>query len=258
MSEDMKIADYLAQGGVLTSPDNAPPRYRAELLRMMASFVDSELAGAAGFADVINQGPGVKERIAAARIVMEKTNHADLVLRLMGEFGTNTDKYANQHPWTKRLARNAPVDAKRSDLDMRLAVFNYPLEGWIDAVVMNFLMGKAVGVQLAEYATISYQPLAEVIRKIIPREAHHAELAAEGLAKLRDDSEQDAKISGSIAYWWPRVVSSFGNGSSKRFDSLRSMGLRKFTNAELRNRWNHVATETLDNLNIAIPQTEQN
>jgi ring-1,2-phenylacetyl-CoA epoxidase subunit PaaA len=36
------------------------------LLRLMASFVDSELAGSAGFADTINDAPGIKSRIAAA------------------------------------------------------------------------------------------------------------------------------------------------------------------------------------------------
>lgn len=75
MSETMSIEEYLRQGGVLTSPDNAPPRYRGEVLRLMASFVDSELAGAAGFADIINDAPGIKERIATARIVLEKTDH---------------------------------------------------------------------------------------------------------------------------------------------------------------------------------------
>lgn len=44
MTQTMNLDDYLAQGGVLTSPDNAPPRYRGELLRLMSSFVDSELA----------------------------------------------------------------------------------------------------------------------------------------------------------------------------------------------------------------------
>ena len=38
---EMKIEDYLAQGGVLTNPANVPPRYRAELMKLMASFVDS-------------------------------------------------------------------------------------------------------------------------------------------------------------------------------------------------------------------------
>ena len=44
-TETMPIEDYLDQGGVLTSPVNAPARYRGELLRLMATFVDSELAG---------------------------------------------------------------------------------------------------------------------------------------------------------------------------------------------------------------------
>ena len=78
MSDTMTIEDYLAQGGVLTSPANAPARYRGELLRLMATFVDSELAASAGFADAINASPGITARIAAARITLEKADHADV------------------------------------------------------------------------------------------------------------------------------------------------------------------------------------
>ena len=180
----MTIEDYLAQGGVLTSPANVPPRYRAELMKLMASFVDSELAGAAGFADIINQGPGIKERIAAARIVLEKTDHADKVLAIMGDFGADTARYANHHPWAARLDRDADIGARRGEHDMRLAVFNYPLAGWGDAVVMNLLMGRAVVVQLGDMQMVSYQPLAEAFRAIAPVELRHAELAEEGLARL--------------------------------------------------------------------------
>ena len=38
MSEAMTIEDYLAAGGLLTAPDNAPPRYRGELMRLMAQL----------------------------------------------------------------------------------------------------------------------------------------------------------------------------------------------------------------------------
>ena len=65
MTETMNIEDYLSQGGVLTSPGNVPARYRGELMRLMGSFVDSELAASAGFAGSINFAPGIKERIAA-------------------------------------------------------------------------------------------------------------------------------------------------------------------------------------------------
>ena len=251
----MKLEDYLAQGGILTSPANVTPRYRAELMRMMASFVDSELAGAAGFADIINQGPGVKERIAAARIVLEKTDHADQILTLMGEFGANTDRYATHHPWTDRLDRDAPVGTERSSKDMRLAVFNYPITDWNDAVVMNLLMGLAVGIQMPEFAMISYQPMAEVIRRIAPVEAHHTELAAEGVAKLVADGKS-AALQESVDYWAPRVALSFGSEKSSRFDTLRSMGLRHRENSELRARWNSEAKAVLTKLGLNFPKND--
>lgn len=253
MTEEMKISDYLAQGGRLTNPANVPTRYRAELMRMMATFVDSELAGAAGFADVINRGPGIKERIAAAKIVLEKTDNADKVLRLMGEFGANTERYANHHPWTDRLPRDTEPGSTRSAHDMRLSVLNYPLEGWADAVVMNLLMGLAVDVQLGEYVGSSYQPFAEAIREVAPRERHHTELAREGVEKLLEDGKRD-EIEEAFAYWWPRVRESFGAGSTGRHEALKEMGLRKNTNAELQERWIARAGDVLEGLGLAAPE----
>ena len=253
MSEQMSIERYLAAGGVLTSPDNATPRYRAELMKLMATFVDSELAGAAGFADIINQAPGIKERIAAAKIVLEKNDHAFRVLKLMGEFGANTEQYATHHPWTARLDRTADIGATRSDHDMRLAVFNYPLEGWTDAVTMNLLMGRAVTVQLAELQMVSYQPLAEQFRSIAPREARHAELAEEGLRSLLSDGETRTAVQAAIDYWWPRVGASFGTSESSKFEFLKTFGLRKTPNVELRTRWEAEAQSILEELGLKHP-----
>ena len=241
MSDEMSIGSYLSQGGVLSNPSNVPPRYRAELLKLMAIFVDSELAGAAGFADVINTGPGIKERIAAAKIVMEKTDNADRVLSLMGEFGADTQRYVTHHPWTARLDRDADIGTKRGDHDMRLAVFNYPIEGWVDAVVMNLLQGLAVTVQLDELQHVSYQPLAEAFREIRAVEAHHVELAEEGLERIANDPQAQA----SAEYWWPRAASSFGADTSPRFEALKEMGLRRVPNGELRAAWAEAARAAL-------------
>ncbi|MDX2484357.1 MAG: phenylacetate-CoA oxygenase subunit PaaI [Pseudodonghicola sp.] len=251
MAEDMSIASYLAQGGVLSNPANVPPRYRAELMKLMATFVDSELAGAAGFADIINEGPGIKERIAAAKIVLEKTDNADRVLRIMGDFGADTDRYATHHPWAARLERGADIGTARTEHDMRLAVFNYPLEGWADAVVMNLLMGRAVAVQMAEFSMVSYQPLAEAFRAIAPIEARHAELAEEGVIKLMEHG--NTVLQDSVNYWWPRVAASFGSTTSTKAESLKAMGLRRSTNAELKARWEAEAGTVLTRLGVTVP-----
>lgn len=237
MSETMSVEAYLEQGGVLTSPDNAPPRYRGELLRLMATFVDSELAGSAGFADTINAAPGIKERIAAARIVLEKTDHAERVLRVMGSFGADTARYAVHHPWAARVARNADLGATRHGGDMRLSVFHYPLQGWIDAVVFNVLMGKAVGVQLREFARISYAPLAEEFHAIAPREARHTELGLEGLRNILATDSGRAAAREAVAFWRPRVAASFGVSGSQRFETLKRFGLRHRRNEDLLADW---------------------
>ncbi|WP_068110824.1 Phenylacetic acid catabolic protein [Tropicimonas marinistellae] len=250
---EMSIESYLAQGGVLTSPGNVPPRYRAELMRLMATFVDSELAGAAGFADIINEGPGITERIAASRIVLEKLDHAERVLKIMGEFGANTDRYANHHPWTARLERDAEVGATRSEHDMRLSVFNYPLQGWADAVAMNLLMGKAVSIQLVEFSLVSYQPLAEAFRAIAPGETRHAELAEEGLSKLAAEDGAKESLQASVNYWWPRVADSFGGDKSARAETLAAFGLRRSSNTALRARWEAEADSALGRVGLARP-----
>ncbi len=237
MTEDMRIDDYLAQGGKLSSPGNASARYRGELMRLMATFVDSELAGAAGFAGCINDGPGIKERIAAARIVLEKLDHAERVLRIMGEFGADTGRYVAHHPWTARLERVADIGASRHGDDMRLNVFHYPIEGWTDAVVMNVLMGRATMIQLDEFAQVSYQPLGEAFRAILPRETRHAELGEEGLRKIVADMDERGAAQASVDYWYPRVAASFGAAGSARFDALSRFGLRHIPNEDLLERW---------------------
>lgn len=251
MSDELELDEYLSRGGKLSSPDNAPPRYRGELMRMMATFVDSEMAGAAGFADIVNAGPGIKERIAASRIVFEKLVNADRVLRIMGEFGADTARYVNHHPWAARLPRAADIGATRRQGDMRLSVFHYPIEGWTDAVVMNVLMGRATVIQLDEFAQGSYQPLAEAFRAILPTEIRHAELGLEGLRMLVLSAEEREVARASAAYWHPRVAASFGSAGSKRYETLRRFGLRHTPNDVLAEQWRAEIAELFDELGIA-------
>lgn len=248
-TETMPLADYLARGGKLTSPGNVPPRYRAELLRLMSSFVDSELAGSAGFADAINWAPGIRERIAASRITMEKADHAGRVLDLMEDFGTDKAKYNEAHDWAARGPREAHHDARRQGGDMRLSVFHYPLTGWVDALVMNVLMGVATAHAVGELSRCSYQPLAEVLRDILPREKHHMELGLEGLEKaVKDGARADAAA--SLDYWTGRVAETFGPAQSKSFERLKAMGLRHNDNETLRQAWRAEVGDMLASLGL--------
>lgn len=250
MTDTMSIDDYLEQGGKLTSPDNVPPRYRGELLRLMSSFVDSELAGSAGFAGAVNWAPGIKERIAASRITLEKADHAERVLDLMADFGTDKSRYNSAHDWAARVPRDAELDPRRQGGDMRLSVFHYPLAGWADAVVMNVLMGLATDAQLSELSRCSYAPLAEVLRGIAPRERRHTELGLEGLERLAENEDGREEAKSSVAYWYPRVTETFGQAKSQRFEKQRRMGLRHETNEALQAEWRALADAHLSRLKL--------
>lgn len=246
------VMAYLAQGGVLTSPANAPPRYRAEVMKIMAVFVDSELAAAAGFADTINAAPGLRARIAAAKIVLEKTRHAEIVLALMGEFGADTARYATGHPWAARLPRDTPPGTARSVHDMRLSVFDYPLDGWTDAVAMHLVMGHAVAVQLSDLAAVSYQPLARAFADLAPVEANHLRLAREGIAEIRK-REGTAAIRSALAYWRPRVAAMFGTDDPDRLALLQALGLRHRSGPAQREAWDRALSADLHDLAITPP-----
>jgi ring-1,2-phenylacetyl-CoA epoxidase subunit PaaA len=250
MSDTMNIDDYLARGGVLTAPGNVPARYRGELMRLMASFVDSELAASAGFAGSINFAPGIKERIAASRITLEKADHAERVLTVMGDFGTDARRYQESHDWAARIDRDSDAGGARRDGDMRLSVFHYPITGWVDAVAMNVLQGLATGVQMGELTRISYAPLAEVFRAIAPREARHAELGLEGLARIVETDAGRAQARDSLAYWRPRVAAGFGVANSARYATQARFGLRHETNEALLARWKSVVRDQLAPLGL--------
>lgn len=248
MSDKMNIEEYLAQGGVLSSPENAPARYRGELMRMMSAFVDSELAASAGFAASINFSPSIKARITASRITLEKADHAQRVLEIMRNFGTDVTRY-EQHDWAARLPRDNDLHTARQLDDMRLSVFYYPLINWTDAVVMNVLQGLAAELQIEELTRVSYAPLAEVLREIASCEKRHVELGLEGLVQLvkKDSHEQ---IQQSIDYWFPRVAAGFGQVNSSRYAVLERLGLRHESNTELLQRWKHRVNERLQELGI--------
>lgn len=232
----------------------APANYRNELLRLVVVFADSELAGAAGFCPFINRGPGVRERIVAARIVTEKYVHAEMALTLLEPFGVNPSLYVQSHAWDSRLDRHVDLGTRRIGGDKRLNVFHYPLEGWEDAIVFNMLMGSATAVQLAEMAQCSYTPLAKAITLILPREMKHAQLGESGVRQAIERSGSKAAVQAAVNYWYPRVAATFGRVDSEHAATYIQYGLRRRSSAQMLGDWKKQSATTLKHINITVPR----
>jgi 1,2-phenylacetyl-CoA epoxidase catalytic subunit len=234
---DRALAERIAAGETLADPGELTPGYRGELIRLMVVLVDSELAGAAGLADLVNAAPTLEDRVLAARIVGEKFAHAGRVLALLAPFGVNPDLYLAEHAWSGRVDRSANLGSRRIGGDKRLNVFHYPLHGWIDALVFELLMGTASVVQLGDQSSSSYRPFAEALAEIIAGEARHARQGEVALGRVIERSGALTRPQAAVAYWQPRVEASFGRPESERLALYRAYGLRRRANAELLEEW---------------------
>lgn len=254
VTTDAEVTDRIAQGETLADASQVSAGYRAELMRVLAVFVDSELAGTAGLVPFINSAPGLRERATAARIVAEKFDHASQVLEIMEPFGINPTLYVRAHCWASRLDREVDLGNRRVGGDKRLNVFHSPLEGWLDAVTMNMLMGTAVAVQLEDLAQCSYAPLRAIMPDIAAREAAHARAGETGLEQAIDRQRSTTAAQSAVDYWFPRVARTFGREDSAHFERYRQFGLRRHTNAELLSRWEADIHPRLAALRLSPPR----
>jgi len=252
--DDKALIDRINKGEKIQRGEQLPASYRAELMRLMVVFVDSQLAGAAGFANVINHGPGLRERRTAAQIVADRFDHAEKVLELLKDFNVKPRLYVSSHAWASRLDRTVDLGSRRINGDKRLNVFHYPLEGWIDALVLNVLMGTASNIQLGELRQSSYAPLAEVMVEIINSEKSHVE---KGLKGLKNSLNHDgaAAAQAAVNYWYPRVTATFGRSESEHNERVKQFGLMKQTNDSRQVDWENQVSKLLADLGLNTPKS---
>lgn len=251
---DNNLLQRITNGEKIGREENLPAAYRTELLRLMTVYVDSQLAGAAGFAEMINQGPGLKERRTAASIVADRFDRAEQMLELMQDFGINPRLYVTSHPWSARLDRCIDLGDRRVGGDKRLNVFHYPIEGWIDALVLNTLMGIASAIQLNDLRNASYKPLAQIMESIVESERSHASMGEIGLRyALQFSSKAMAQV--SIDYWYPKVAATFGRGESDHSQRLVDFGLLSGTPEQRLNQWQQEIRELLERSGLQQPES---
>ncbi len=251
--QEKDLIARIARGEKIAGGEALPPGFRSELMRLMVVFADSELAGAAGFCPFVNRGPGLRERIIAAKIVAEKYVHAEMVLSLLQPFGVNPQLYVRSHAWDARLDRDLDLGTRRIGGDKRLNVFHYPLEGWEDAVVFNMLMGSATAIQLAEMEGCSYAPLAAAITHILPREREHSALGETGTRQAIERSGRKSSVKAAIDYWYPRVQATFGRIESDHAKQYIDFGLRRRDNAGMLADWTAQMSAAGKRLGVGMP-----
>lgn len=251
--DEQNLIEHIASGGRIEGPDDMSVAYRGEIVRVMSVLVDSGLAAAAGFADAVNRAPSLPERQAMVRIVGVKLGHAGTLLELLRPFGVVPDLYLRTHPWQARIGRDIDLGLRRIPGDKRLNVFHYPLQSWHDALLVNWLVGASLAIQLGDLADGSYRPLAGAIDGMAGAEEELAGLSEDFLRQAIQRDGRPTPAQAALDYWYARAAATFGHRESERFALYRRYGLRREPNDVLLGRWRTLIDPRLAALGLMVP-----
>ena len=197
-----------------------------------------------------NYAKWLHEDLRLRKAIAKKFGHAGTVLELLVPFGVDPDLYMVEHAWDARVDRSADLGYRRIGGDKRLNVFHYPLQGWLDSLVFVLLMGGASVIQLIDQVASSYKPFAGALASIVAREARHARQSERALELVIERSGNRTRPQAAVAYWWPRVVASFGHADSERMALYAAYGLRRRGNGELLEQWREETVKRLRALGL--------
>jgi ring-1,2-phenylacetyl-CoA epoxidase subunit PaaA len=177
--------------------------------------VRNELAGASVFDEpAIALAPGPREKWLACRIAMEEYGHHLKFARLAAELGLHDP-----------MARPA------------LSVFDYPLDTWLQFVVLKAIVDLAEVVLMEELTEASYLPLRRLATQLLPEERFHVAFGKAHAKELAGDARRRGEVEEAAADLVRFTLPFFGRSRSANNQLFRRWGVKRWTNDESRARF---------------------
>jgi len=218
------------------------PEYQSLLKRVLAIQADCEIGGPHLYVENIMPGAPTKaDQLMVAKTAAEELDHYRKIARLAGDIGEDVS-YVLSWPNQRRY-----VEAFRGNIS-----------SWEDFAIFGFLIDRVGRYQLEEFMNCSYQPLAEILPKIIQEEVGHvgyggskaAELAAKG-----DESRE--RLQKALDYWYAKALDMFGRSGSVRSERYRFWGLKRRSNEQARSEYIAEVKPLIEKLGLQVPEVGQ-
>lgn len=248
--DDNRLVESIAGGALIENWQETTGRFRELATGIILQFADSEMAGAAGFANFINKSPSIDDRINISRMVTEKMSMAKDAYGVLDGLNFNAARYVNGHCFDSRVLRDSFLGFTRSSADKRLNALLYPLENFEDMLVFTYLLATMAKMMLKEFSEAAFKPLRDMAAKCLVIESSHADLALAALTKRAAQEESKKQIELSLDYWYGRVETSAGPADSMRNEWHRRFGLKKSDNVVVRDEWRNEVLGQLGKLGV--------
>ena len=128
---------------------------------------------------------------------------------------------------------------------------------WLDLAICSFLFEQVGYIYIEDYSQSSYQPHAELSKKILIEEAEHPEYAVNHVKQLIKDYGRDS-VQKSLRKLWPFALSAFGPSNVPSIERYIYYGLKVRTNDGRREAFRTSCETRLKLLELTEPKVYRN
>jgi len=233
--------EVLAGPRQFSSGDELPDEYRELLIKLI--YNHAEILDSKPYAAMIEsqwqlaqrEAPTQLDLMMMARFHYEELNHGFIFSKILRDLGVDFENF-----------------------ELRQYLFEYDRQDWLDLSIHHFLASKVGVMQIAEWNDMSYAPVANVVPRVFREERGHAGMGYRHLREICATSEGKAEANERMKIWWPMTLDMFGRSESTRNKRYRAWGLKKHTNAQLREAFIEDTIPQIEALGLDVPDNLEN
>ena len=218
--------------------DKLPEEYRELIIRLLTIQADCEIGipGVYGRPWIL-AAPTADDCYRLAHIVAEEIDHFQQINGLLRALGHDRTDLVH-----------------RSGHDRYLRVFGArDAHSWADVASFCCLIDRVGRFQLEELVDSSYQPLDDVLPRILEEEALHVRFGTARLAQLAAQNETRDAAQAAVDRWYPRALECFDQEDSRWAEKYVEWGLNQRLNHEVRQAYEAEVTTVLTRMGLTIP-----
>lgn len=214
------------------------PEYKYYLTRLLSMQAYAERSGATELSLWIPKAPDFRVRRLLARILADEADHSYRLYAVLHDMGVSEEDAI-------------AIAQGRSGAGPTAAALEGPAEvgnpdnSWDDIVLSTMFLDRAGRYMVENFSMSSYAPWAKVCKRILKDEYFHQGFGFKQF-QIRLASEPDREAyRRKVTKWYAHGLNFFGPPGSSKTGLLRSLGLKRKSNEELREGYRQEVEELM-------------
>jgi ring-1,2-phenylacetyl-CoA epoxidase subunit PaaA len=236
IDEPLQDVELLAGPRTYSAGEEVPEEYAELLVKLI--YNHAEILASTPYREMIYEqwetgkkySPTQADLVMMARFQYEELNHGYIFSKILDG-----------------------LDADLQDFELRQYIFEHPKLTWLELAMHHFLASKVGVLQISEWIESSYEPIARAAPKVLREERGHAGMGYRHLRQICETDEGRQEAQDELEIWWPMALDMFGRSDSTRNARYRAWGLKKHTNAQLREAFIADTIPQLEALGLEVP-----